>query len=160
VILRFLTQILRRPVWLAGAACQSSGWVLQAAALDRGSLIVVQSLATLSLVLALPLGVRLTQRQISPRVWLDAAAIVVGIDAFLSVGSPTGGTATPSTTAWWAAARRRQPPLRSSCSSVAQGPVPQRPSSSGALRVSATPCRSRSQFVTLVGGGIATYLTS
>ena len=26
---RFLVQILRRPVWLAGAACQGSGWVLR-----------------------------------------------------------------------------------------------------------------------------------
>ncbi|HMF27910.1 MAG TPA: DMT family transporter, partial [Candidatus Cybelea sp.] len=56
---RFLTQILQEPVWLAGGLLQALGWVLQAAALDRGSLIVVQSLTTLSLVIALPLGVRL-----------------------------------------------------------------------------------------------------
>lgn len=43
---RFLIQILRRPVWLAGAGFQGSGWVLQAVALDTGSLIVVQSLTT------------------------------------------------------------------------------------------------------------------
>ena len=32
---RFLVQILSRPVWLAGAGLQASGWVLEAAALDR-----------------------------------------------------------------------------------------------------------------------------
>ena len=57
---RFLTQILARPVWLAGAGAQAAGWVLQAAALDRGSLVVVQSLSALSLVAALPLGRALT----------------------------------------------------------------------------------------------------
>ena len=37
---------------------QSAGWVVQAMALDRASLVVVQSLTALSLVIALPLGVR------------------------------------------------------------------------------------------------------
>jgi hypothetical protein len=53
---RFLAQILRRPVWLAGGGCMVAGWVLQAVALDKGPLIVVQSLTALSLVIALPSG--------------------------------------------------------------------------------------------------------
>ena len=97
---RFLVQILRRPVWLAGGGCQIAGWVLQAIALDTGSLIVVQSLTTMSLVIALPLGVRITGQVVSRRVWIGAAAIVAGIVLFLSVGSPQGGTSTPSTSAW------------------------------------------------------------
>ena len=52
---RFLIQILRRPIWLAGAVLQSTGWVVQAIALDRASLVVVQSLTALSLVIALPI---------------------------------------------------------------------------------------------------------
>ena len=43
---RFLIQILHKPIWLAGAISQAVGWVLQAAALDRASLMVVQALAT------------------------------------------------------------------------------------------------------------------
>ena len=100
---RFLVQILRRPIWLAGAGMQASGWVLQAAALDRGSLVVVQSLTTMSLVIALPLGARITGQEITRRVWLGAAAMVVGIVVFLSVGSPQGGTTTPPAAAWWSA---------------------------------------------------------
>jgi len=100
---RFLIQIFRRPVWLAGAAFQGSGWVLQAVAFDSGSLIVVQSLTTMSLVIALPLGKRFTGQTVSRRVWTGAAAIVVGIVLFLSVGSPTGGTSTPPASAWWSA---------------------------------------------------------
>jgi drug/metabolite transporter (DMT)-like permease len=100
---RFLVQILRRPVWLAGGGFQACGWVLQAVALDTGSLIVVQSLTTMSLVIALPLGARLTAQEVSRRVWLGAAAMVVGIVLFLSVGSPQGGTSTPPASAWWSA---------------------------------------------------------
>lgn len=100
---RFLAQILRRPVWIAGAVCQGGGWVLQAAALDSGSLIVVQSLTTMSLVIALPLGIRFTGQQVTRRIWMGAVAIVVGIVLFLSVGSPSGGTSTPPASAWWSA---------------------------------------------------------
>jgi len=45
----FLVQILREPVWLLGGALQVTGWVLQAVALDKGPLVVVQSITTLSL---------------------------------------------------------------------------------------------------------------
>jgi drug/metabolite transporter (DMT)-like permease len=100
---RFLVQIFRRPVWLAGALLQVTGWVLQAAALNQGPLVVVQSVTTLSLVIALPLGARITGQQVRRREMLGALAVVVGITLFLSVGSPNGGTAHPSASAWWAA---------------------------------------------------------
>jgi len=100
---RFLVQILRRPVWLAGALFQVTGWILQAAALNQGPLIVVQSLTMLSLVIALPLGARITGQQVGRREMLGALAVVVGISLFLSVGSPSGGTAHPSASAWWSA---------------------------------------------------------
>lgn len=100
---RFLAQIIRRPIWLAGGACQVAGWILQAVALDAGSLIVVQSLTTLSLVFALPLGRRFTNQRITGRVWLGALAALVGIIFFLAAGSPQGGTDTPPASAWWTA---------------------------------------------------------
>jgi drug/metabolite transporter (DMT)-like permease len=100
---RFLAQILRRPVWLAGGACQVGGWILQAVALDRGSLIVVQSLTTLSLVFALPLGRRFTAQVIDRRTWLGALAVVVGVVVFLLAGQPTGGVSSPPASAWWTA---------------------------------------------------------
>ena len=100
---RFLVQILKRPVWLAGGGLQAAGWVLQAAALDRGSVVVVQSLTATSLVIALPLGARITNQQMSRRVVIGAVAIIVGIVFFLSVGSPQKGTSHPPPAAWWAA---------------------------------------------------------
>jgi drug/metabolite transporter (DMT)-like permease len=97
---RFLVQILKRPVWLAGGGLQATGWVLQAAALDRGSLVVVQSITATSLVIALPLGAHFTHQEISRRVVAGAVAIIVGIVLFLSVGTPQKGISTPGTAAW------------------------------------------------------------
>ena len=99
----FLLQILHRPVWLAGAGSQGLGWVLQAAALDRQSLIVVQSITALSLVIALPIGVRLTNQHVGRRELTGAVATMAGIIVFLAVGSPTSGTSQPSASTWWAA---------------------------------------------------------
>ena len=99
----FLVQILREPVWLLGGALQVTGWVLQAVALDKGPLVVVQSITTLSLVIALPIGAWLTNQVIVRKVVIGAIAIVAGIVLFLSVGSPQGGTTSPSSSAWWSA---------------------------------------------------------
>jgi drug/metabolite transporter (DMT)-like permease len=100
---RFLIQTLKRPVWLVGGVFQATGWVLQAAALDRGSLIVVQSITATSLVIALPLGAHFTNQQISRRVIVGAVAIIVGIVLFLSVGSPQKGITHPGAAAWLSA---------------------------------------------------------
>ncbi len=100
---RFLVQILHQPIWLAGGIVQALGWILQAAALDRGSLVVVQSITSLSLVLVLPLGVWLTGQHVGRREVGGAALTLVGIVLFLSAGQPQGGTAQPAAAAWWAA---------------------------------------------------------
>ena len=99
---RFLVQILKRPVWLAGGGLQATGWVLQAAALDRGSLVVVQSITATSLVIALPLGAHFTDQQISRRVVLGAVATIVGIVLFLSTGAPQKGNSEVPYGAWLA----------------------------------------------------------
>jgi drug/metabolite transporter (DMT)-like permease len=159
---RFLVQILRRPVWLAGAVCQLAGWVLQASALDRGSLIVVQSITTLNLVIALPLGARVTNQENGRRVWLGAAAVVLGILLFLSLGSPQGGTSTPSPREWWTAGvsslvivgalaaigRHRQGAARALLFGAAAGV-------SFALQAAVTKV-----FVTELGHGLATLVSS
>jgi drug/metabolite transporter (DMT)-like permease len=99
----FLLQILHRPVWLAGAVCQSTGWVLQATALDRSSLVVVQSITALSLVFALPLGIKLTHQHVGRRELSGAVLTLTGIIVFLSAGQPQGGSGHPDAAAWWAA---------------------------------------------------------
>jgi drug/metabolite transporter (DMT)-like permease len=100
---KFLLQVLHQPVWLAGMIFQAIGWVLQAMALDRASLVVVQSLTSLSLVIALPLGAWLTAQRIGRREMGGALLTLLGITLFLSVGQPQGGTSHPSATTWWVA---------------------------------------------------------
>ncbi len=100
---RFLIEILHKPVWLAGMIAQAAGWILQAAALDRGPLVVVQCLTAMSLVIALPLGIWLTRQHIGPREWLGALAVLIGIMFFLWAGAPSGGTNNPSASVWWGA---------------------------------------------------------
>jgi hypothetical protein len=101
---RFLVQILRRPAWLAGACCQGVGWILQAAALNTGRLDVVQSITALSLVMALPLGARLTDQTIERRQVIAAIQTTGGIVVFLVAGSPQAGSASPTAAAWWLSA--------------------------------------------------------
>jgi drug/metabolite transporter (DMT)-like permease len=100
---RFLVQILHRPVWLAGAVLQAAGWVAQAMALDRASLVEVQALTALSLVIALPLGALLTHQHVGSRELSGAGLTLAGIVLFLSGGQPGGGTSSPSAATWWAA---------------------------------------------------------
>jgi drug/metabolite transporter (DMT)-like permease len=100
---RFLVQILHRPIWLVGAVLQSSGWVVQAMALDRASLVVVQSLTALSLVIALPIGAMLTDQHIGRRELIGATLTLLGIVFFVSAGQPQGGTSHPSAATWWSA---------------------------------------------------------
>lgn len=100
---RFLAEIIRTPIWIAGALCQATGWVLQAVALDHASLVVVQALCTLSLVFALPLGARLTAQRISNRSILGATLTLAGIVAFVAFGRPSSGIDRPPPTAWWSA---------------------------------------------------------
>lgn len=100
---RFLAGLFRRPVWLLGGLATAVGWVLQAVALHWGSLLAVQALMTLSLVIALPFGAWLTDQRITGTVWLGAAALVVGIVLFLSVGAPESGTVPPAARDWWIA---------------------------------------------------------
>ena len=98
---RFLLEIIHKPVWLLGGSLQVCGWVLQAAALARGSLVVVQSLCALSLVFALPLGVRLTGQYVGRRSVFGAIAALVGIISFIAAGQPQGGSSQPGASAWW-----------------------------------------------------------
>jgi hypothetical protein len=97
----FLVQAIRQPVWLAGAGLLVAGWILQALALNRGPLMVVQAIIALNLVIALPFGIWITQQVVHGREWIGAAATVAGIVVFLSVGTPSEGTDTVSAPRWW-----------------------------------------------------------
>jgi drug/metabolite transporter (DMT)-like permease len=97
----FVAGLFRRKVWLVGGAVTAAGAVCQTLALRTGPLAAVQAVTTLSLVIALPFGVWLTDQRLTPRVWAGACATAAGVVLFVAVGSPQNGTAAPSGTAWW-----------------------------------------------------------
>jgi hypothetical protein len=63
----FLVRLLRRPEWIAGMAIILAGFAFHAAALSDGQIVVVQPILSLTLVLSLPIRVRLTAQRIGPR---------------------------------------------------------------------------------------------
>jgi drug/metabolite transporter (DMT)-like permease len=78
-------------MWLLGTLALLTGYVLQAAALDRGRLAIIQPLLVTTVVFALPLGYFLTNQHITRRQVGGALVILVGLAAFALFGDPAGG---------------------------------------------------------------------
>jgi drug/metabolite transporter (DMT)-like permease len=88
---RLIGRLLRSPRWWAGTAGDTGGFVVQAAALGVGSLLLVQPLLVTTVLFALPLEARVTGRRIGrPEVgW--AVVLVAALALFVVVGEPTAG---------------------------------------------------------------------
>jgi drug/metabolite transporter (DMT)-like permease len=99
-----LLEMARRPVWLAGVVADGLAFAAQAAALDVGQLAVVQPLLVASVAFALPLGAWLTNQQVGRREVIAAAAILIGLGAFIAVANPGGGRTSAPLGAWLIAA--------------------------------------------------------
>ncbi len=98
-----MLMLLTNRVWLLGLGAQIVGVALQAAALDRGRVIIIQPLLVTSIVWALPLGYFLTQQTITGQHVLGAAVIVAGLAAFAIFGDPAAGVDNAPTADWIAA---------------------------------------------------------
>jgi drug/metabolite transporter (DMT)-like permease len=89
-----LLRLIRRPAWLAGLAAVIVGFVLQAAALGLGRLVVIEPVLATSLLFALALAARRDRRRLSRAEWAATLAVVAGLTVFLVVGQPAGGQRT------------------------------------------------------------------
>ena len=98
-----ILELLTRRVWMLGLVAQIVGVVLQAAALDRGRVSIIQPLLVTTVVWALPLGYFLTHQAIGSREVVGAAVIVVGLALFASFGDPAAGITNAPTSDWVAA---------------------------------------------------------
>jgi drug/metabolite transporter (DMT)-like permease len=90
-------------VSLLGLASQMLGVGLQAAALDRGRVAIIQPLLVTSVVFAMPLGYLLTGQKVTSRQVLGAAVVVLGLAVFANVGDPAGGIDNAPASEWIAA---------------------------------------------------------
>ena len=95
-----LLRMATHPVWLAGIAAYGIAYGVQAAALGSGQIVVVQPVLATTIVFALPLGVWLSHQRISRRDVLAAAAVTVGLGAFLVFADPGGGRPSVPTGEW------------------------------------------------------------
>src|SRR5215510_2942218 len=100
---RSLLALLTRWLWLLGLAAQIAGVALQAAALDRGRVSIIQPLLVTTVVWALPLGYFLTHQAVGSREVAGAAIIVVGLGLFASYGDPAAGVDNAPGADWAAA---------------------------------------------------------
>ena len=78
-------------MWLLGTLALLTGYVFQAAALDRGRLAIIQPLLVTTVVFALPLGYFLTRQHVGRREIVGAAVILLGLALFTYFGDPAGG---------------------------------------------------------------------
>ena len=83
--------LLRDKRWWLGGLGDIGSYVLLAAALDKGSVLLVMSLQVTALLFALPIYVRMTGNPITRREWTWALVLAVALAALISIGDPTGG---------------------------------------------------------------------
>jgi drug/metabolite transporter (DMT)-like permease len=92
--------VMKDPSWWSGTAVAVAGYVCQALALSRGSLLLVQPLLMSSLLFALPIGARVSHRRLTGREWAWAVVLTVGLAVFVVVGHPREGHNRPQLPAW------------------------------------------------------------
>jgi len=97
-----LLRVARKPVWLLGLACSLIGFILHAAALRLGSLVLVQPIMATSVIFALAF-VALGEREKPLRSeWLAVLAVITGLVSFLILAAPEVKTySSANTQAWW-----------------------------------------------------------
>lgn len=101
---RLIVDLLHRRIWLVGMGCVLLAYLLQAVAFDFAPVAVVEPVVGVEIVLALPLAARLRRRALGRREWIGAAAVVLGIGAFLGLSQPEGGNSEPALYHWAIAA--------------------------------------------------------
>jgi drug/metabolite transporter (DMT)-like permease len=86
----FLT-LLRRPLWWGGTAAAIAGYVFQALALAKGSLLLVQPILVSALLFALPMSARLAHRRVTRGEWLWALLLTAALAVFLLLAKTQPG---------------------------------------------------------------------
>jgi drug/metabolite transporter (DMT)-like permease len=89
---RLLLELVKRPLWLLGIALDVGAYLLEAAALAVGTIVVVQPLLVSGLLFALPLSAIGGRRRPGRPEWIAAVAVTAGIATFVTVGAPEGGS--------------------------------------------------------------------
>jgi drug/metabolite transporter (DMT)-like permease len=95
-----LLKLVGQTMWLLGTVALLCGYVVQAAALDRGRLSIIQPLLVTTVVFALPLGYVLTRQHVGRKEVIGAAVILVGLGCFTVLADPAGGNENAPNSEW------------------------------------------------------------
>jgi drug/metabolite transporter (DMT)-like permease len=98
--LGLLVTLARERRWLGGMALTVFSFGIQAAALAFGPLALVQPLATLDVLFALPLIARLNHRPLTAKSIAGGLCVAAGMAVFVGISPPTRGIGAPGITAW------------------------------------------------------------
>jgi drug/metabolite transporter (DMT)-like permease len=101
---RLVLALARRPLWLLGIGVDIAAYLLEAAALGRGSVLVVGPLLASGLLFALPFASFRTGRRVTRREMIPAVLITAGLALYVEVGSPAGTASHASHLEWGVAA--------------------------------------------------------
>lgn len=99
-----LLALLRRPVWLAGMAALAGGFVLQAAALTQGALILVQPILAAEMPFTLVMAALVTGLRPGTRDWAASVEMAAGLALVLAAAAPSGGAHDTTAVRWVTAA--------------------------------------------------------
>ncbi|SPM31518.1 DMT family transporter [Mycobacterium terramassiliense] len=95
-----IAKLLRDPRWWWGALLLAASIALQAAALGRGSVLLVQALLMLSLLFALPINARVWRRKVTGGEWIWAGLLTAAVMVIVIVGNPQAGRSGASLGTW------------------------------------------------------------
>ena len=97
---RLIVQLARRPLWLAGIAVDILAYLMEAAALGVGSVVVVGPLLASGLLFALPFASFRTGRRVTRREMIPALMVTAGLALYVGVGAPGGNASHASHLDW------------------------------------------------------------
>ena len=98
---RLILDLLRNPVWFGGIVAVIAGFLLQAAALARGELAVVEPILALELPFTLALASATFRVRLHRREWTAAALMTVGLVLLVGSLRPRGGSAVHTGALGW-----------------------------------------------------------
>jgi drug/metabolite transporter (DMT)-like permease len=97
---RLALYLVRSPLWLFGVGAMLASFALQALALYRGHISVVQTVLVSELVFSLVIGRVWLRRTVVRAAWASAAVTGAGLALFLIMAEPKGGHTNSTSGAW------------------------------------------------------------